>query len=261
MHNEKGKIVMIRLTLSTLAALVFLFSASGTALAEETGPIVEAFSCTFNSGKDADDLDDAVKFWQAQVDKIGSKDLDSYFAVTVMPIRANFDGDFYWLGSNANLNAFARGQTAYDNSKEGRAADARFAAMSSCKSNTYFSTELHAAMVPEEDDDQTVLEMYGCTLNKGKTLSNVMGAEAAWKEQITAMEAKISAYRWTPFHANTPYDLVYVVVNDDLEALAAQQTKWLTSEGGRMSDMAFQSVMSCESGIFASKVVHMPKQE
>jgi len=252
---------MIKLTLSIFTTLVFLFSASGAALAAETGPIVEAFSCTFNSGKDADDLDDAVKFWQTQVEKIGSKDLDSYFAVTVMPIRANFDGDFYWLGSNANLNSFARGQAAYNNSKAGRAADARFAEMSSCKSNTYFSTELHTAMVPEEGDNQAVLEMYGCTLNKGKTLSNVMGAEAMWKAQITAMEAKVSAYRWTPFHANTPYDLVYVVVNDDLEALAAQQTNWLTSEGGRMSDMAFQSVMSCESGIFASKIAHLPKQE
>jgi hypothetical protein len=59
----------------------------GQVQAAETGGVVETYSCHFNSGKDAKDLDGAVKFWQSQVKKLNSTDLNKYFGSVLTPIK------------------------------------------------------------------------------------------------------------------------------------------------------------------------------
>jgi len=251
--------ICLSILVGGLISLVFHPAQVLAAEAQETPPIVEAFSCSYHKGKEAADLDSAIDFWNEQLKKIGSPDLNAYFAATGMPLRASVDADFFWFGVYPNLNVMGRALSDYLASKPGQAADARFASMSSCRSNTYFSEALYEGMgEPQAEDTSAVLEMYACKLNEGKTMADVREAEDYWRSQVTAMKFPANFYRWSPFMANTPYDLVYVGVNDDLESYASANTTFLASAGGEEANRRFEAVMNCESGLLTSRIVHQP---
>jgi len=226
--------------------------------AAETRGIVESFSCNYLAGKDQRDLDKAVKFWQQSVDKINSPTLNSYFATVLQPIRSTTDFDFFWLGANPNLNSWAKSSSDYVNSKEGQAADARFAKMSKCTSNMYFSEPLHVGLTPSGDADGAVMIAAGCTLKKGKTMRDVMAAEAPRIKQSKAANTASSIYRLTPYIANTPIDVVYLIVYQDLESLGKIGTMQLTSKDWMATGGKFAETMECNSGLYSTNIVHMP---
>ncbi len=106
---------------------------------------VETFSCTMRDGTDMDDVVAASRFWQQQMGKIESADLAKYRGSLVRPFRGGTgEADFGWIGSYPDWMSFARGTDAYYGSKEGQAADARFAQISRCRSalwNGYWVVE------------------------------------------------------------------------------------------------------------------------
>ena len=224
----------------------------------ETPAVIESFRCDYASGKDAGDLDSAVSYWQAQMEKIDSADLKNYFAAVITPLRSNDDADFYWLGAYANLNAFSRGSVAYMASDEGQAADARFEKMSTCVSNLYFSEMLYIGTPPEEGNNDFILEGYGCTLKKGKTMANVMAVEQAFTNAAKAMKSPVNVYRWSPFISGTDADVVYLVAHDDLIAFGSANTSLITSPSGAVNQYLINTVMDCNGGLFAGEVVHAP---
>jgi hypothetical protein len=250
---------MVRLALSIITLISIVVS--GVVIAAETRPVVESYACDFKSGKDIDDLNSAVKYWQGQVDKIGSTDLDGYFAVTAMPLMGRAEADFYWFGVNPNLNQMVRAQTAYTNSTEGQSADKRFIAMSRCKMNAYFLEPIYSGYEAEADDDDGVLEIFGCTLKEGQDMSDVQEAEETWQKQAAGMGFKVAVYRWDNFKTISQYDLVYLEVNDDLESFGANTTTWLTTDSARSADAAFASVMTCDSAVLSSHIIHRPKPQ
>jgi hypothetical protein len=227
----------------------------------ETPAVVESFSCNFIDGKGSKDLDSAVSYWQSQMGKIDSADLKNYFAAIITPVRSSTDADFLWLGATPNLNSFARGTAAYAASDAGQAADARFAKMSRCKSNLFFSEQVYTGSSPGEGNTDFVLEGYGCTLRKGKTMANVVAAEAYFTAMFAAMKSEANVYRWTPYIANTPADLVYLVAHNDLISFGSHNTSVVMSEAGEAANNALFQVMDCEGGLYAGDVIHTPAAE
>jgi hypothetical protein len=193
--------------------------------AEETATVVQSFNCNFINGKGTKDLDSAVTHWQEQIKKIDSEDMTNYFGAVLTPIVSNSDADFYWIGASPNLNSFARLGTAYNQSAAGQSADTRFEKMSKCKSNLFFSEQIYSGEAPAEGDNDGVLQGIGCTLKDGKTMTNVLTAEAGMNKVAAASGSKYSVYRWTPYLANVPVDLLYLVVYDDLESFASENTE------------------------------------
>lgn len=103
----------------------------------EVDAIVETFSCQVKDGSDMDDVDAAVKFWQAQVAKIKSQALDAYDAHVWKPIRGGTGADLIWVGNAANMEAWAASLADYNASPAGQAADARIFKHATCTSNLY----------------------------------------------------------------------------------------------------------------------------
>jgi hypothetical protein len=96
--------------------------------------MVETFSCQLRAGSSMADARSAGAFWQQQVGKIASDDLAKYGAFFVTPIRGGSgEVDFGWIGTYPDLVSFARGETAYQESREGQAADERFNKASTCR--------------------------------------------------------------------------------------------------------------------------------
>ncbi len=249
-----------------LLLLVGLLCASAISLADshsseaELGPIAETFTCNFAGGKDADDLWAGVEFFNKQVDKIDSKDLNDYFAAILFPLRATMPGDYGWIGYWPTLNAMGRGLEAYLADSGGQAADKRFAAMSDCKSNTWISTSL-VSNFPEKDATPDVdgVELYMCTLHEGATLASAAAAEQGFVRANG--EEPIVVDRWVPLLANTPYDLVYLVAHENLGKLTSFNSRWLTSKAGQANGVLFDATMNCESGIFTGRVIREPEEE
>jgi hypothetical protein len=239
--------------LATTLAITLLTIASFATHAAETANVVEAFTCSYNHGKGPADLDAAIEFWNAQIDKIDNEALNGYAAGVLTPLRATLEGDFIWIGGAGNLNVTAASLSASTNSKEGQAATARFDDIADCDSNLFFSAPVYVGTPPGEDDGEAIVELYGCTLNDGKSLADAEAAEKGFNEMASAAKAGINVFRWTPFLANSPYDLAYVGVHDNLEDFGSFNTMSLTSEDGQASGALFDAAMDCESGLFVGQ--------
>jgi hypothetical protein len=244
--------------------LIVATALAWSAQAAETDAVTEAFGCALNPGQTMADFDKATAAWQADMDKIPGG--NEYFAATLTPFRANTEGlDFYWLGVSANLNAWSKNTAAYEASPEGRAAGARFAKVAKCRSGLYFMRTLHEGLPPPTADDNTsAIEGYQCNLREGKTIANADQANSAWIASVEASKgtdadlAKFNAYVMIPWLANTPYDLIYLVVNDNLADFGKINTAALTSAGGQAAQAGFDAVMTCEAGLFTGKAIRRP---
>ena len=241
--------------LAATLAITVLTIASFATHAAETANVVEAFTCSYNDGKGPADLDAAIEFWNAQIDKIDNDALNGYNAGVLTPLRATLEGDFIWIGGAGNLNVAAAALSATTNSKEGQATTARFAEVADCDSNQFFSTPVYVGTPPGEDDGEAIVELYGCTLNDGKSLADAEVAEKHLSEVVSETKSGINVFRWTTFLANTPYDLAYVAVHDNLEDFGSFNTTMQTSEDGQANGALFAAAMDCESGLFTGRQV------
>ncbi len=232
----------------------------GQVQAEETPPIVETFSCSLNSGSDASDVQSAVDYWKQQVKKIDNEALNQYAAWMVTPIRSPLPYNFYWLGASPNLNTWADGGAAYAASSEGQAAQARFEKISTCTSQVWSSEQV---MGPEEadDDGNGVLEVFGCNLHKGKTMSNVRAAEKNFVKQAEAAGLEQAIFRFTPMYTNGDVDLLYLIGHDDMEAYGKNGTATMSDERVRLANFFFGLVADCGGGIYNIDTIKEPPSE
>jgi hypothetical protein len=256
----------VRLDMARIMILILGALVTGSAFAAETDTVIEGFVCNLNAGKTMADFDKATAFWNSQMDKIPGG--DAYFAVVMTPLRANPPGDLIWLGSYGNLNDWAKNEAAYEASAEGQAAEAGFDKVAKCRSGLWFSQALHEGLPPATvGGDPGVIETYQCTLRKGKTMPNVEHANATWKAYIDAAKqtdatlAKFSAYVMVPWLADVPFDLAYLVVNDNLADFGKLNTAALTSSAGGAVGAAFDDAMTCQAGLMSGKVVRVPARQ
>ncbi len=232
----------------------------GEVQAEETPPIVDTFACNLKSGSDAGDVQSAVDYWSQQIKKIDNEALNQYAAWLVTPIRSSLPSDFYWLGASPNMNAWASGGAAYAASSEGQAAQARFDKISDCTSQVWMSEQVLGDGAPDEDGD-AVLEVYGCTLHEGKTMSNVRAVEANYVKEANAAGIGQSIFRFSPMYTNGEVDLLYLVGYDDMESYGAAATKVFTTDSTRTANMYFSLVMDCGAGLYNVDTIKAPASE
>ena len=220
-----------------------------------TGSIAETFRCTFNDGQDADDLRAATDYFSKQMDKIGSDDLNDYFAAILTPLRASMDGDYGWIGYWPNLNAMARGLDAFYGSSEGQAANDRLNNVGTCQANTWVRTPL-VTNFPDEDNatpEADAVELHVCSLRDGATLDSLGAAEQGFLDANAG--EPIAVDRWTPLFAATEADAIYLIAHENLEKFAGFNSRWRTSEAGQNNLAHFNSIMNCESGIYTGRVI------
>ena len=228
----------------------------------ETGEIVEIFGCNLRDGKSMADFDATVSAWQKDMDK--NEGVKNYFAAVIVPYRAKSQYDLVWVGSNPNLNDWAK-SAAIDYTEVGRAAQARFASASTCDAGLFFGSTLYEALEEgKPGDPPAAVEAYLCNIKDGKTMADVGAAEKSAVAAVNAIKGrtpelvKYSMYRYTPWLANAQFDTITLVVNHDVTAFAASNTAWQTSAEGPKADAAFAAAETCDAGLWFGHIVHMP---
>ena len=252
---------MIRLS-STLASscLATCFATClllpGAAIAEETPPATQVFLCNFLDGKDIDDVDEATEFFKKQIEKIDSADLNAYQAFLWEPYVGRTDYDFLWFGAHANLNALARAQSALEGSKEGQAASEEFDDIVKCSSAIALTEVIYDGEGEPVSDGQALIESYVCQLREGKTVADARAVVKDWSALMATLPTtgSMTALMRVPLIANTPTDIAYVLVHDDLEQFG-QRTTAYQNGGGRELDARFNGVHNCESGLWKGRQV------
>lgn len=245
-----------------LSICLAVLLASPLALADahltDTGPVMETFRCTFHDGKSPDDLWAAADFFNQQVDRMDGEALDGYFAAVLMPFRATMEGDYGWIGEWPSLKTMARGLEEYYASPLSAAVDERFAEVAACQGNTWLLTTL-IGNFPDENATplQDAVEIYACTLRDGATMDQVGAAEQAFS--TANADAPIAVQRWTPFLANTPADLAYLVAHEDLGSFAEFNAAWMMSDAGQANQATFAELLDCESGLYTGRVLREPE--
>ena len=133
---------------------VICLSISFSVRAAQAPEIIEGFGCTFLEGKGMDDLNDAVEFYQSTISRIKSPEFHKMGSVLWLPYRGSGGVDFVWINNNVTLSEWGKATAAYDSSKEGQAADAKFAEMSTCGSGLATSEVIFAT---EDRDRKSVV--------------------------------------------------------------------------------------------------------
>jgi hypothetical protein len=242
-----------------VALLVF---AGNWAYAAETGPIAELLACKLNPGKTMADVEAANAAVVKAINGVPS--LKNYFAAVLVPYRASSTYDYIWLGRNPNLNDWAISDEDYRASADAKAADARLAGLGKCDSGLYTVKVVHDALPNEKDDNDAVLEIYGCTLRSGKTLADLdTWEQSKFKPAITELPAPLASFRTqrlTPWLADSPYDAIYMTVNDDVTTFGKTNTAWFASKSGAASDAAVGAIANCESGLWFGRRLHVPAE-
>jgi len=105
---------------------------------DQPDAMVELFACTLNEGSNMDDVKAAEEYWRNQVADLNSDALKEYEAYRWTPYRGGTgQADFLWVGNYPDIDAWAKGEDAYEGSKQQKAADERFAKSSTCVSGLW----------------------------------------------------------------------------------------------------------------------------
>lgn len=110
----------------------------GNTADRELDAVVELFACTIDKGSDMDDIEAAERYWRDQVADLGSEATNKFEAYRWVPYRGGTgQADFLWVGNYPDFATWAEGETVYQGSKQGKAADARLEKVSTCTSSMW----------------------------------------------------------------------------------------------------------------------------
>lgn len=111
-----------------------------------------------------------------------------------------------------------------------------------------------------EAPNVVIVEIYGCTFNAGNDMSDLMAVTNRWNDW--ADERNLNDYTadiLTPYLYSSafPYDVIWLGVYPNAEAMGAGQAVWL-AEGGELND-DFGEVVTCSiHAQFAGLAAHIP---
>jgi len=96
-------------------------------------------------------------------------------------------------------------------------------------------------------------EVFVCTLQPGKTMADVDAKILSWQKDFGSQPAfkDYFAAVWTPLRANTPRDLLWIGVTDNLNEWAA-----LAAGLCAASEAHFADVVACESALHFVSTLH-----
>jgi len=246
-----------RLTYILAATLACTVLASGVEAAD--APIVrEIFTCTFNDGKDLDDLMDARDFYLKQMEK-GGQNPGTSFVWT--PFKAAVNFDFLWANNFADLATYARESDTYNNSAEGQAADARFASVATCTSSLAMRRTVYQAEgeLTGQPGRPAILHAAACDYRHGSTpedLDDLIGHIATVRGS-TGLKDGSAGYASIPGVGTGPNsrDVYFYSVHASLENWAAANQAMQSAPGMPSLARHFAKILDCSTALFFGRQV------
>ena len=96
--------------------------------------------------------------------------------------------------------------------------------------------------------DSHPVEFWGCNLNEGKSMSDMMAVVGRWNEYMDTLgDSTYDAYLMQPAYGDLlVYDFLWAGSWESLTAMGAETDKFYGNDGGAEMDAAFGEVATCE---------------
>lgn len=237
------------LLLAFFTGTTFLIGAAPASA--QDGPViipVEMWTCSFNDGKDAEDLDDVVDKWNEWADEKG---VDDYAAWTLTPYYfgpgANAGFDVIWMGAGKNAVALGTRQAEYMANDTGLVDD--FADVFTCGSHDGYASINYKAPPQGATPADSVITFSDCSVKKGASDGALDAAMAEWSQHMTDQGSPTGIFHWYPAYGGggEDFDFKWLEAHESLAALGADFDNYGTGGGFIKSGQLFGHLLDCDS--------------
>ena len=238
MKNQLTKIVLALIVLaSSSLALADHHAAPRTAA-------LEAFFCSFEKGKDMDDLLKVTAEWDKWIDTSDSKGYEAYVMQPVINTGADFPYDYFWLGIAKNHEAM--GQSSDEWMKKGGKIAAKFDAVAPCDTHIFMTSQV---VKPGNNNVKGgFAQISSCELKEGANMGTLMVADKQWVSWMTDNDMPGALMRWfggvgEAKDSTTDFYSVYLA-----ESLAqrGKAHDMMMAGGGAALSSIYDDVMTCD---------------
>lgn len=189
---------MKRMLISALVTSVMLVIGTGPVSAQDDGMKVipvEMFTCKYKERKDADDLENFVKRWNAWMDSIGN---DSYAAWTLTPYYYGPDQDFdiIWLGAGKDAVSLGEAQDKWITNPNGL--NDLVNDVFTCDSHSNFASINFKAPPGGTTPATSILTFSDCSYKDGASFTALGAAMAQWADYQTNAGSTAGIWHWYP---------------------------------------------------------------
>lgn len=244
---------------SLLVATAAMLTAPGAWAAD--APIIrDVYTCSFNDGKDMDDLMAARDYYLKQMEKAG---LEASTAYVWTPFKASVGFDFLWANNHENIMAYAESTDAFNASADAAAAMERFESVATCTSSLSMRRQTFQAegeMTPSSSG--AVIHAFACNYRHGQGPEALEDLVNHVGRVVGSMGLKdgSSGYVSVPGAGAGPNmaDVYFYNVSSSLTSWAKRNAA-LQADPGMPSLMRhLQTVMDCGGSLFNGQRVVPP---
>ena len=245
-----------KLTYLLLPTLLFLgLNVQADNHAAAAPGVLESFLCTYNDGKDRDDLNAATSYMVKQADKAGIDLQDAYLWTHV---KGTSDADTIWHTAHESMDAFAANFDAFGAAEEMSGVGDRFDSVAEC-TPVVGTIELLNARSEEDDGGGTtprVVASYACSnLGGGQAGTSDVNAHIAGVFKAMGDTAPIATYTLTPLNGGGLPDTVYFNVFANAAEWATFEQALSGSPQGQMLQRHFGTVFDCAFNMWVGEQV------
>jgi len=199
-----------KLTLVVSAILVATFG-SGNVVAQDVPTFipVEIFTCNYNDGKGAADLDAVVELWTKYMDDAKN---DSYAAWTMTKHYASDDQTFdvAWIGASKSGTAMGEGNDHW--LANGGEVGAAFSEVLTCGMTGLYASRMFKAPPDGNTPEGGVLVFSNCSTEEGARYEDVVAATNTWAGILDEAGSKAAIYHWYPIYGTGEDDIGWKVI-------------------------------------------------
>ena len=248
--------------LSVLATLPILTAVSIGANAAEVppAPVMEAYTCNFNPGKDMDDLMAARDNFVKQTDKAGIKLGGSYLFSL---FKGNLPFELVWMNPHDSLAAFAAATEEQAASSAVVDALARFETVVDCTANLNNVTPVFNRDDAAPDGEPGFVSAYACNTHPGIGPVEVQDLRNHIAREMGGLGDNAPEFMFTmnPITSGpTSADVILFAVNDSVSSWVNFTTAIQSSPGGPNLGRHFQAVAECELALWNTQRVIAPTE-
>lgn len=244
-------------TQSSYALTFALLLSFGAAQAEEApaSVLLESFACSYQDGKDRDDLMAARDYMVKQAAKAEMSLAPSY-------VWHNFKGgpdlDHVWFSVHESLAAFAAQSEAFGAAPEMADVEARFESVAECDSNIAMARPVFQGSQAANDGGTAFIASNACMVQPGTSPADLVDLE----NHIRGVLGETSEYNASSIFMATPMTAGPNSADVYLFAVHPSQSQWAAASAGFQASAGrdslvrhFQAVMDCQTSLWFSEQV------
>ena len=241
----KGQIM--KKIISLLCALAF----SASSIADHHIPdyaALETFSCNFMPGKDRDDLLAWAAKWDESATEIFSAPYTGMLNTPFLMNPTDQQHDIYWVGVSPDFTALGAVQDDY-NAKAGNLQSA-LQRVVDCDSHAMWAVTTVRQNANSSLPSNGVATFSACTLAEGKTMEDMLAADAKMNAFLDKINQESAIWRWWPvsgLESTSEADFFEVTGNNSLKQKGAMMDNFVTNGGLIAQAAIYGDLLQCDA--------------